>query len=233
MTAQLQGVFVPHLGVGLVNVRVSVKNSVTASSANHPLMRLSHEWLLAGLTSTLLTGCVSESGRNVIDERTDLRRSETMQPPDIVRREGFLVMGTVTRRQPGTERPETFVSAWNEFETYQQRVQRHSVNSKYYGVSFAASEDGSFDYLTGMAVQPGVETPEGLEVRVVPAAVYAVFTCPIRSIGQTYRYIFGEWRAKSGYATDATAPAFEEYPPGTDPNAPVLLHIPIREDHAK
>ena len=83
-----------------------------------------------------------------------------MKPPDIVRRASFLVMGTVTRRHCGTERPETFVSAWNEFETHQQRVQPHSVNSKYYGVSFAGGADGSFDYLTGMAVRPGAETPE-------------------------------------------------------------------------
>jgi len=156
-----------------------------------------------------------------------------MKPPDIVRRESFLVMGTVTRRQPGTERTETVVSAWNEFERHQQRIQRHSGNSKYYGVSFAAVADGSFDYLTGMAVRPGAETPEGLEVRVVPAATYAVFTCPVQSIGQTYRYIFGEWRANSGYTTDDATPAFEEYPPATDTNAPVLLHIPIREEHAK
>ncbi len=206
---------------------------MTVSSENHVLMRTGHKWLLVGLISALLTGCVSERGRNAINERTDSRSNEVMKPPDIVRREGFLVMGTVTRRQPGTERPETFVSAWNEFETHRQRVQRHSVNSKYYGVSFAAGADGSFDYLTGMAVGPGVETPEGLEVRAVPAATYAVFTCPVQSIGQTYRYIFGEWRAKSGYTTDDATPAFEEYPPATDTNAPVLLHIPIREDHAK
>lgn len=155
-----------------------------------------------------------------------------MKPPDIVRREAFLVMGTVTRRQPGTDRPETVVSAWNGFETHRQRIQRYRVNSKYYGVSFAAGVDGRFDYLTGMAVPPGAKTSEGLEVRVVPAATYAVFTCPVQAIGQAYRYIFGEWRAKSGYVTDDAAPAFEEYPPATDTNAPVLLHIPIREDHA-
>lgn len=156
-----------------------------------------------------------------------------MRQPDIVRREGFLVMGTVTRRKPGTEGPETFVSAWNEFETHRQRIERHSVNSKYYGVSFAAGADGSFDYLTGMAVRPVAQPPEGLEVRAVPAATYAVFACPVQSIGQTYQYIFGEWRAQSGCATDDAAPAFEEYPPAADTSAPVLLHIPIREDHAK
>jgi predicted transcriptional regulator YdeE len=156
-----------------------------------------------------------------------------MKPPDIVRREGFVVMGTVTRRRAGAERPETLVSAWNVFETHRQRVQRYSVDSKHYGVSFAAGPDGSFDYLTGMAVRPGAQTPEGLEVRPVPAATYAVFACPVQSIGQMYHYIFGEWRAKSGYTTDDAIPAFEEYPPATDTNAPVLLHVPIREGHAR
>jgi hypothetical protein len=112
-------------------VRAAVKKWVKLSSGNHLLIRAGHEWLLAGLSGALVIGCVSESGRNAICELTNLRSNEALKPPDRVRREGFLVMGTVTRRQPGTERPETFVSAWNEFETHQQLIQRHSVNSKY------------------------------------------------------------------------------------------------------
>lgn len=155
-----------------------------------------------------------------------------MKPPVIVRREAFLVMGTVTRRNPGTDRPETFVTAWKEFEIHLERVQCLSADRKYYGVSFAADAAGSFDYLTGMAVRSAADTPEGLEVRVVPAATYAVFACPVPSIGQTYGYVFGPWRAESGCVPDVTAPAFEEYPPATETNAPVLLHIPIRGDPA-
>lgn len=155
-----------------------------------------------------------------------------MKCPEIVRREAFLVMGTVTRRNPGTDRPETFVSAWKEFEMHQDRVQCHSADLKYYGVSFAPDAAGSFDYLAGMAVRSAVDTPGGLEVRVVPAATYAVFACPVASIGQTYGYIFGPWRVESGYVPDVAAPAFEEYPPATETNAPVLLHIPILGDHA-
>lgn len=189
--------------------------------------------LFAGLTGALLLGCVSESGRKVNHERADSRSKEIMKPPEIVRREGFLVMGTVIRRQPGTERPETLVSAWNQFEAHRPLVQRHSVDSKYYGVSFAAGADGSFDYLTGMAVRSGAERREGLEVRAVPAAAYAVFTSPVQSIGQAYRYIFGEWRMKSGCAIDDATPVFEEYPPATDTNATVFLHIPIREEDAR
>jgi len=156
-----------------------------------------------------------------------------MKQPDIARREGFLVMGTVTRRQPGTDRPEAFASIWNGFETHHASIKRHSVDSKYYGVSFAIGPEGSFEYLAGMAVRPVEEIPEGLEVRAVPAATYAVFACPVQFIGQTYRYIFGEWRTGSGYETDDAKPAFEEYPPATETNAPVLLHIPIREVHVK
>jgi len=156
-----------------------------------------------------------------------------MKQPDMIHRESFLVMGTVTRRKPGTDRPETFTSIWNGFETYHESIKCHSVDSKYYGVSFSIGPDGSFDYMAGMAVRPVEEIPEGLEVREVPAATYAVFACPVQSIGQTYRYIFAEWRAGCGYETDDANPVFEEYPPATDTNAPVLLHVPIREDHVK
>lgn len=156
-----------------------------------------------------------------------------MKAPDIVRREGFLVMGTVTRRKPGADHPEAIASIWSAFETHHASIKCHSVDSKYYGVSFAIGPEGSFDYMAGMAVKPVEEIPEGLEVRAVPAATYAVFACPVQFIGQTYQYIFGEWRKGSGYETDDEKPAFEEYPPAAESNAPVLLHIPIRENHVQ
>ena len=151
-----------------------------------------------------------------------------MKQPDIIRREGFLVMGTVTHRNPETDRPETFTSIWNGFETHHENIRRYSVDSKYYGVSFSMGSDGSFDYLAGMAVRLIEKIPDGLEVREVPAATYAVFASPVQSIGQTYRYIFGPWHAGCGYEIDETKLAFEEYPPAEDTNTPVLLHITIR-----
>jgi len=151
-----------------------------------------------------------------------------MKQPDIVHRERFLVMGTVARRKSGTERPETFTSIWNEFERHHEKIGLHSVDSKYYGVSFGVAQDGSFDYLAGMAVGQVEETPAGLQIREVPAATYAVFACVVESIGQTYADIFEEWRSTSGYELDPTKLAFEQYPPAAETNAPVLIHIPIR-----
>lgn len=143
------------------------------------------------------------------------------------------MMGCVMPRKQGTEPPETFVSIWNEFERNHERIKHHSVDSRYYGVSFGIAEDGRFDYLAGMAVVPVDEVPEGLQVREVPAGTYAVFSCSVQAIGQTYGYIFGEWRSTSGYELDTKKPAFEEYPPAADATSPVRIHIPIREEKKK
>ena len=70
-------------------------------------------------------------------------------------------------------------------------------------------------------------------VREVPTANYAVFACSVQAIGETYRYIFGQWLLGSGYELVGSAPAFEKYPPADDKESPVLIHIPIRADEAK
>lgn len=152
----------------------------------------------------------------------------TNTEPKITQRDEFLVMGTLTRIAPGTESGEQFAAIWNGFEERREQIESHSTDKKYYGVSFATSEAGRFDYVAGMAVTPVENIPDGLVVRQVPAATYAVFACPVQSIGQTYGYIFGEWRSNSRYQIDNSAPSFEQYPPAADAQSPVLIHIPVR-----
>ncbi len=178
-------------------------------------------------------GCTPDRRAGGTNEQGTQKNHEAMKQPDIIHHERFLVMGTVTRRKPGTERPETVAAIWNEFETHHEKIRLHSVDSKYYGVSFGAAQDGSFDYLAGMAVGQVGETPAGVQFREVPAATYAVFACGVQSIGQTYGHIFGEWRSTSGYEIDPTRFVFEQYPPAGETNAPVLIHIPIREKQMK
>ena len=46
------------------------------------------------------------------------------------------------------------------------------------------------DYLAGMAVEGVVDVPEGLTLREVPASRYAVFECTVKTISDTYDWIF-------------------------------------------
>lgn len=151
----------------------------------------------------------------------------------IIRKQQFLVMGTLTRIKPGTESGEKFASIWSEFEAYDERIKPHSTDQMHYGVSFPAIDGVCIDYVAGMAVMPVQTIPYGLVVRKVPANTYTVFACPVPGIGQTYQYIFGEWRFKSNCQIDNSAPAFEQYPPASDAETHVLIHIPIREKHMK
>jgi predicted transcriptional regulator YdeE len=132
------------------------------------------------------------------------------------------------RSRPAAKAARSSLPSGRGFETFRERIKFQSTDQKYYGVGFAAAGDGPFDYLAGMAIMPVQTVLEGLVVREIPAATYAVFACPVMEIGPTYGYIFGEWRAKSGCQVDTAAPAFEQYPVAEDAASPVRIHIPIR-----
>ncbi len=98
------------------------------------------------------------------------------------------------------------MSIWSNFEAHRRRVQLLSVDSKYYGVSFAAARR-EFSTTWPAWRFGGCGNAEGLEVRAVPAATYAVIRLSVQSIGETYRYhLWGGGRNR--YATDDAAPAF-------------------------
>ncbi|NIO00747.1 MAG: hypothetical protein GTO42_01190 [Candidatus Latescibacteria bacterium] len=84
-----------------------------------------------------------------------------------------------------------------------------------------------------MAVKKPMTIPEGLEIRKIPRAKYAVFTCLLQAIGDMYRYIFEEWFSTSGYELDSSVPTFEKYPPAEDASSVVLIHIPIRKTESR
>ena len=76
--------------------------------------------------------------------------------------------------------------------------------------------------------------PEGLTLREVPMSRYAVFECTVKTISDTYDWIFGQWLKTAPYPRpNATSPKadFERYPPATDSgDTPVLLHIALEND---
>jgi predicted transcriptional regulator YdeE len=153
-----------------------------------------------------------------------------MNEPDIVDRAAFVVAGTATRVVRGTESPEKFREIWETFEARREGLEPLSPDGAYYGVSIPGADPGIFEHLAGMAIRKAAEPPQGLEVREIPAARYAVFECPLQAIGETYRQIFGQWLPRSGYEMKPGAPSFEQYPPREQGTGSVRIHVPIESE---
>jgi predicted transcriptional regulator YdeE len=149
--------------------------------------------------------------------------------PTLCERKSFAVMGTSTRMSMAEETGENYAKIWSDFEQYNEQLKQLSIDGKYYGVTFPTQQQNIIDYVTAMAV-PDRSEPlnEGLVVRTVPAAQYAVFECPVEKIGQTYQYIMGQWLPASPYRINPSAASFEEYPPEGQ-NLPVCIYIPVTE----
>jgi len=146
--------------------------------------------------------------------------------PKMVTRDAFTVMGLM---ECFTHNAEDFEGIWKRFMAYQDQIQPLSTDKAYYGVGFGTEESSKIEYLAGMAVGDVDSLPQGLVLRDVPAARYAVFQCTVKTIHQTYDYIFDEWFPSSPYEHDEPKPLFEHYPPDTaTAESPVFLHVPIR-----
>lgn len=170
---------------------------------------------------------------NVQSDNVDEHRVEMMEEigmePKIIDLDGFAVSGMLNRISPEKESTESYRMIWEAFETYHDQIKPHSTDMAYYGVSFTAGEEGVIDYIAGMAVKDDYAVSEGLAMRRIPAARFAVFECPVDAIGETYKRIFGEWLPKSPYGFNGSAPAFEQYPPEGEDPSPVHIYIPIQD----
>jgi predicted transcriptional regulator YdeE len=78
-------------------------------------------------------------------------------------------------------------------------------------------------------VQGTASAPEDVEVREVPAALYAVFACSFQKIGPTYGYIWDAWLHTSAYRQDTSKLGFDFFPPGTaDGESRMEVWFPVR-----
>lgn len=148
--------------------------------------------------------------------------------PDMRTAGPITVMGVQKRYE--SPQAADFEEQWTkEFMAHHDAVSAMSSNKRYYGVSYAVDEDASFDYLAGMAVGPEAEIPEGLVVREIPLATFAVFEANMETISETWDMIFAKWLPTSGYEYDGKVPGYEEYPPDTGENSTVLICVPVRK----
>jgi predicted transcriptional regulator YdeE len=149
--------------------------------------------------------------------------------PKIVRRERLTVMGVIGHFGSAAE---NFGPLWEEeYMSFHEQIEPLSAGKGHYGVYLGADHAKPIDYLAGMAVQDAAGAPEGVEVREVPAALYAVFECSFQAIGLTYGHIWGEWLQSSAYEQDTSKLGFDYYPPGTttDGNSPMEVWVPVKE----
>ena len=148
--------------------------------------------------------------------------------PKIVDRSAFKVMGVIGHFDSVAE---DHAQLWEEdFMLFHDQIKSLSVSEGYYGVYLGADHTKPMDILAGMAVQDAAGAPEGVQVREVPAALYAVFECLFQEIGSTYGYIWDEWLQSSEYEQDTSKLGFDYFPPATtDGNSPMEIWLPVKK----
>lgn len=184
--------------------------------------------LVLAASCLAVPACRAQSSPGGTAELAQQEEAERPMQPKIVQRDALRVLGTLTPVKRQNEDPRTYVAIWNEFESLHDRIKTHSTDRAYYGIQFASDRGDTIDYLAGMAVDEAAEASDPLVVRTIPAARYAVFSCPADAIGPAYGYIFGKWLPASEHKLSDKAPVFEQYPPAEDLQSPVLIHVPIQ-----
>ena len=131
--------------------------------------------------------------------------------PKIVDRGAFKVMGVIGHFASAAE---NFGPLWEEeYMSFHNQIEPLSAGEGHYGVYLDPDHTKPIDYLAGMAVRDAAGAPEGVQVREVPTALYAVLECLFQDIGSTYGYIWDEWLQSSAYEQDTAKLGFDYFPP--------------------
>jgi len=106
-----------------------------------------------------------------------------------------------------------------------------------YGVVWGSDrEEGTFDYMAGVGIEPDATPPDGFETKHIPAAAYVVFRITLDGgplhpqVKAAMATIWGELFPATGL-TMAESPDFELYDSAFAPTTPGTIldfHIPVR-----
>jgi AraC family transcriptional regulator len=149
--------------------------------------------------------------------------------PQIVSKEAFKVVGLYYRgKNENSEIPQM----WGTFMSRAGEV-KHMVqfpNAAYGVCDNMDHETGEFDYVAAFEVSQVEDVPEGMVGLEIPGGTYAVFTCTLPTLGETFDHVYQVWLPKSGYQR-ACGPEFELYDEqfSTDePDSPMYIYIPVK-----
>jgi RNA polymerase sigma factor (sigma-70 family) len=157
-----------------------------------------------------------------------LRERMKSMEPTFVERPAFAVMGVLNSDDPTTM---DYGDIWgNQFGSRAMEIGPVATERNTYGVYFATEQEGVVDMVAGMPVLIGTEAPEGLVVREVPAATYAVFPCTMAEIRETWQAIENDWLPSSDYEWDLSAACFELFPPEATgaPDSPLTIYVAVK-----
>jgi len=130
---------------------------------------------------------------------TKLNRQEKDMDPQIVTLPAFKVIGM---RYFGKNENQEISGLWGEANQRMGEI-RHVASQNAYGVCIMLPDapNGEFEYVAGLEVSQVEDVPDGMVVREVPAAQYAVFTHlgSLEKLPATYEYIYRTWIPQSGY----------------------------------
>ena len=152
-----------------------------------------------------------------------------MEEPKITSKPAFTVIGMKYR---GKNEHEEIPQLWGRFMEREGEIEDKQNPQVCYGVEDNFDEtSGEFDYVAAFEVSSDADVPEGMVKWDLPAQTYAVFTCTLPTIRETYQYAYKSWLPQSGYQGAAGA-EFELYDQGFDPHVPsskMYLFVPVNK----
>jgi AraC family transcriptional regulator len=165
------------------------------------------------------------------EELTHLSEVLSMEP-EICEIESFAVAGVRERFDEATKK--RIPALWNRFLSLLPDIP-HQLPGTYGLCTNANPNDGSFDYVAGVAVERVDRLPEAAIAESVPRQTYAVFRHQVRSLDlhaelqPTVRWIWSTWLPASDFEY-LGGPDFERYPEGFErrPGNHLDIAVPVR-----
>jgi predicted transcriptional regulator YdeE/DNA-binding transcriptional MerR regulator len=158
-------------------------------------------------------------------------RKENEMEPKFVSLPAFTVVGL---RYYGKNQNQEISAMWGDANKRFGELKNISEDAAY-GICFAASEgsNGEFEYVASLKVDSEEDIPEGMVVRHIPAARYAVFTHigSLDKLKDTYNYIYQTWVPQSGMQLVGNLD-FEYYNQDFNDFAPdsrFYIYVPVKE----
>jgi AraC family transcriptional regulator len=155
--------------------------------------------------------------------------------PRIVTKSAFLVVGVPFRGLLSSAPYENgggnneIGAAWDEFN--RRFAEIRNASGPAIGLCFGMPNPNEPWYIAGVEVSRAEDVPPGMMSMSVPEQKYAVFTCTLPTLHETYGRIMEEWQPQSG-CEHADAPDFELYDEKFNPNDPthgeIYVYWPIK-----